>query len=87
MFLPSIHVFLPFFTIFSKSNIGRYVWDTAMFMPGCSVFIPGNSLGFLFLPQAFVLVWIFGVSIQLMGCFEIYPSTCWGFFVKHEFWI
>ncbi len=24
-----------------------------------------------------VHVWILGAPIQLTGCFEIYPSTCW----------
>ncbi len=33
-------------------------------------------------------VQILGAPIQLMGCFEVYPSTCWVFFVsKYECWI
>jgi hypothetical protein len=32
-----------------------------------------------------VHVWILGAPIQLMGCFEVYPSICW--ISKYECWV
>jgi hypothetical protein len=39
------------------------------------------------LPQASGLACVDFWCIQFMGCFEIYPSTCWVFFSRYECWV
>jgi hypothetical protein len=52
----------------------KCVWyNRALDLKKQCVKIPPFNFFILLLPQLYIL----GPPIQLMGCFEVYPSTCW----------